>query len=276
MVSRNTARKLPVGPLAEQADRFALYQAAVNAPGDNIEFIERVYGELHGHKPRVLREDFCGTALLAIEWARRSAQRRSIGVDLDAEALAWGARHNLSAAGPSVAARVQLVQADVLADSPHRADVTCALNFSYFLLPTRKQLLAYFSNVRRGLRPGGIFVLDCIGGTEAVADYREEREYDGFTYIWEQLEFNPLDHTARCAISFAFPDGSAIAPAFAYRWRVWTVPELRDCLEEAGFAATRVFWEYTAEGDDDDATDYREIAHEENQAIWLTYLVATT
>jgi SAM-dependent methyltransferase len=271
MASRSTARKLP---LAEQADRFALYQEAVNAPADNIEFIERVYTEMRGVRPRVLKEDFCGTALLATEWAKRGPQRKSIGVDLDAEALAWARRHNLGPAGPAVSGRVELVHADVLAPNELRADVVCALNFSYFLLPTRQQLLAYFRNVRRSLRPRGLFVLDCIGGTEAVADYHEQREYDGFSYIWDHQEFNPLDHTARCSISFAFPDGSRIEPAFAYRWRVWTLPELRDLLDEAGFTAPRVFWEYTDE--EDGTTEYREIAHEQNQEIWLTYLVAST
>lgn len=270
MASSSTGRQLA---LADRADRFALYQAAVNAPADNIEFVERVYSEMRGALPRVLREDFCGTALLATEWARRGPRRRAIGVDLDPEALAWGRRHNLGPAGPDIAARVQLVHADVREAGELRADVVCALNFSYFLLPGRQQLLAYFRAVRRSLRPRGLFVLDCIGGTEAVADYREEREYDDFTYVWEHREFNPLDHTARCSISFAFPDGSRIAPAFSYHWRVWTLPELRDLLDEAGFVGPRVFWEYT---DDDGAASYREIRHEQNQEIWLTYLVAST
>lgn len=274
MASRSTARKLPLAyPLAEQADRFALYQAAVNAPIDNIEFVERVYNEMRGVRPRVLKEDFCGTALLATEWVKRGPQRRSIGVDLDAEALDWARHNNLGPLPRNIAARVELIHADVIAPTELHADVVCALNFSYFLLPTRQQLLAYFRNVRSSLRPGGLFVLDCIGGTEAVADYREQREYDGFSYIWEHAEFNPLDHTARCSISFAFPDGSRIEPAFAYRWRVWTLPELRDILEEAGFAAPRVFWEYTDENDG--SAEYREIAHEQNQEIWLTYLVAS-
>lgn len=267
MASRSTASKLPAGTLADQADRHALYQASVNAPLDNVEFIERVWAEMRGTKPKVLREDFCGTALLAATWAGRAPQRRAIGVDLDPEALAWGARHNLR----GVEGRVELVRADVLAAGELRADVVCALNFSYFLLRARSQLLAYFREVRRSLRPGGLFVLDCIGGTEAIADFREERDYDGFTYIWQQRDFNPLDHTARCSISFAFPDGSRLEPAFDYVWRMWTLPELRDCLDEAGFASPRVFWEYTGE---DDASDYREIEHEQNQEIWLTYLVA--
>ncbi|HEY8377639.1 MAG TPA: class I SAM-dependent methyltransferase [Nannocystis sp.] len=269
-MASTTGRKLA---LADRADRFDLYQKAVSCPADNIEFVERVYAEMRGTMPRVLREDFCGTAHLATEWARRGPRRRAIGVDLDPEALAWARRHNLAAAGSEIAARVRLVHADVRDTGELRADVVCALNFSYFLLPARQQLLAYFRAVRRSLRPRGLFVFDCIGGAEAIVDYREEREYDGFSYIWEHRRFNPLDHTARCTISFAFPDGSKIAPAFTYHWRLWTLPELRDLLAEAGFASPRVFWECT---DDDGETCWRENAHDHSQAIWLTYLVAST
>ena len=126
-------------------DLYALYEAAVQNVEADLDFVERVFRKEHGVSPRRLKEDFCGTALLATEWAKRGPQRRSIGVDLDAEALAWARRHNLGPAGPSVAGRVELVHADVLAPSDLRADVVCALNFSYFLLPTRQQLLAYDS-----------------------------------------------------------------------------------------------------------------------------------
>lgn len=256
--------------LAERADRHALYQQSVNAPAGDVAFIERIYTEAHGAPPRILREDFCGTALLAATWARRGPQRRAIGVDLDPEALAWGAHHNLG----DVADRVRLVHADVLEDRQLRADVVCALNFSYFLLRARAQLLAYFRGVRRDLRPGGIFVLDCLGGTCAIADFDEERDCDDFTYLWRQSGFNPLEHTARCTIGFAFPDGSRLDPAFSYQWRVWTLPELRDLLAEAGFAGLRVFWEYP--DDDGGPSEYREVTREQTQEIWLTYLVATT
>ena len=276
MVQRSTASKLPLAPLpvtlAERADRHALYQLAVNAPEDNIDFIQEIYQGMRGREPRVLKEDFCGTALMAAAWAQRSPNNRAIGVDFDADTLAWGRHHNLDPHGPALARRVQLVRGDVLEDSPHRADVVCALNFSYYLLTTRKQLVTYFANARRSLRKGGMFVLDCIGGTEAVADFQEERDCGDFSYIWAQRGFNPLDHSSQCSISFAFPDGSRLDPAFAYRWRMWTMPEIRDCLDEAGFTQLRIFWEYT---DERGNAEYVEIASEQNQEIWLTYLVAT-
>ena len=275
MARRSSATRVDLAAeptsLADQADRHALYQQAVNAPVAHIDFIRKVYRGMRKREPRVLKEDFCGTALMAAAWAQRSPHNRAIGVDLDAEALAWGQQHNLERHGPSLARRVALVQADVLEDSSHRADIICALNFSYNLLLARHQLLAYLRNARRGLLPGGLFLLDCSGGTEAVIDFAEERRCHDFTYIWSQQGFNPLDHSANCSISFAFPDGSRIEPAFAYRWRLWTMPELRDCLAEAGFTGIRIFWEYR-----DDAGDPRhvEIEREQNQEIWLAYVVA--
>jgi SAM-dependent methyltransferase len=257
--------------LAEQADRHALYQQAVNAPATHIDFIRKVYRSMRKREPRVLKEDFCGTALMAATWAQRSPHNRAIGVDLDPDALAWGQRHNLELRGPALARRVALVHADVLEDSSHRADIVCALNFSHNLLLARHQLLAYLANARRSLLPGGLFLLDCIGGTEAIIDFSEERRCHDFTYIWSQRGFNPLDHSAACSISFAFPDGSRLEPAFAYRWRLWSMPELRDALAEAGFTGVRIFWEYS-----DDAGDprYLEVDREQNQEIWLAYVVA--
>lgn len=259
----------PDPTLAESADRHALYQQAVNAPASCIEFLRDVYHQARGRQPRVLREDFCGTALLATMWAERSPDNRSVGVDLDPEALAWARAHNL--ARSPACERVELIEGDVLEDIPQRADIVCALNFSYYLLTTRRQLVTYFKLARRALLPGGLLVLDSLGGTDALVDFSEERDCGDFTYLWTQTGFNPLDHTSTCAIGFAFPDGSRLDPAFAYRWRMWTMPEIRDCLAEAGFSRVRIFWEYV---DEHDEPEYVEVVREENQEIFLTYLVA--
>jgi SAM-dependent methyltransferase len=266
------AASSPTSPrtLADSADRHALYQQAVNAPESCIDFIRDIYHQTRGRHPRVLREDFCGTALLAAAWASHAPDHRAIGVDLDPEPLAWARRHNLAAL--PARRRVELVRADVLEDIPHRADVVCALNFSYYLLSTRRQLVTYFKRARRALLPGGLLVLDSLGGTEALCDFCEERDCGEFTYIWAQSGFNPLDHSSACTISFAFPDGSRLEPAFAYRWRMWTMPEIRDCLAEAGFPRVRIFWEHV---DDDDNPAWIETVHEQNQEIWLTYVVAS-
>ena len=50
-----------------------------------------------------------------------------------------------------------------------------------------------------------------------------------------------------CHIHFSFPDGSKIKKAFTYDWRLWTLPEIRELLLEAGFQRATVYWEGTNE-----------------------------
>jgi hypothetical protein len=82
-------------------------------------------------------------------------------------------------------------------------------------------------------------------------DPPEER--DGFTYQWETLGYDPISQQTRCAIHFELPDGRQLRRAFVYDWRVWTMPELRDALRDAGFRRSTVWWEgidpETGEGD---------------------------
>jgi len=68
----------------------------------------------------------------------------------------------------------------------------------------------------------------------------------GFTYVWEQASFDPISNEQVAHISFSFPDKTTIKRAFTYRWRLWTIPEIREMLETAGFKDVTVYWE----GDD--------------------------
>jgi hypothetical protein len=70
-----------------------------------------------------------------------------------------------------------------------------------------------------------------------------------------------------------------IKNAFHYEWRLWTLPELRELLLEAGFSKVRVFWEEFEEGDDDDeylesTGKYTEVEEVENQESWVSYIIA--
>jgi hypothetical protein len=108
---------------------------------------------------------------------------------------------------------------------------------------TKQDLVAYFRAARRGLRPGGIFVLDAFGGPDAMIEVEESTRKPGFTYVWEQESFDPITHRMRAHITFRFPDGTQKRRAFSYDWRLWTLPELTECLELAGFRAVRFFFE---------------------------------
>jgi len=263
--------------LAQRADRYALYQKAVQSPDFEVDFFLQRYRELRGGRPVLLREDFCGTALLCASWCRSARSRRAIGIDISAEALAWGRRHNLRGLGR----RVRLIQANVLEVAGPPADIACAMNFSYCVFRTRGALRHYFETVRQGLKDDGLFFLDLLGGTETMGVATEERAIPGeeATYVWEQSRFDPITHELHCHIHFRFPDGSALRRAFSYRWRLWTLPEVLELLQEAGFARTHVYWEEVAEDPEDPEMlhgtgRYLPVTEAENQESWIAYLVA--
>lgn len=265
--------------LAQQADRHDLYERAVQAPELDVAFFDKTFRRLRRRTALLLREDFCGTANVATAWCQSHPRRRAMGVDLDARVLAWGRTRHLDP-DPSLAARVQLVEADVRDAGPWKADLTCALNFSYCVFKTRPELRDYFAAARAGLADDGLFVAELYGGTEAILELEDIDRKDGFTYHWHQARYDVLSHETCCHIHFSFPDGSRLDRAFTYDWRLWTLPELRELLCEAGFRRVRVYFEEMSE-DDLDADgylvgtgDYVEVRRAENQEAWLAYVVA--
>lgn len=269
------------GPsMAERADRHVLYQESVQAPESDVEFFIDTYKSLRGKEAMSMREDFCGTALLSVEWCKTHPQRTAVGVDLDKPTLDWGMEHNI--VPNNMTDRIRLVEGNVLDIPDDKVDLTCALNFSYCCFKTRDELRAYFENARKGLKEDGILVLDLLGGTETMDELEEEREGDedeNYTYIWDQDKFNPIDHHMTCYIHFEFDDGSRIEKAFTYEWRLWMIPEISELLKEAGFSKVRVYWEEFVEDEDDDEEMegtgiYHDVTEAEQQESWVNYIVA--
>ena len=83
------------------------------------------------------------------------------------------------------------------------------------------------------------------GGADAHSTSEEERDCEDFTYLWDQHSFDPINNHATNYIHFEFDDGSELRRAFRYDWRLWSVPETRDVLAEAGFRHNEVYWEGT-------------------------------
>ena len=254
------------------ADKYWLYEQSVQNPDYEARFLKRIFKREYGRAPVFLREDFCGTALLACTWVRGNRQRRAIGIDLDGPTLDWGRRHNIAPLG-AAAERVSLLQQDVRDVQAPAVDILAATNFSWWCFKTRPELAGYLDNCRRSLRDEGMLVLDCYGGPEAQIPQEEEREQDGFSYIWDQDSFNPITHELRCLIHFDFPDGSRLARAFRYDWRLWTLPETRDLLADCGFRKTLVYWE-TADRDGEPSGVFRPSERGDLAPAWVAYLVA--
>lgn len=260
--------------LARRADKYDCYQRSVQEPEAEIRVIERVFARQRGRAPRSLREDFCGTASMACSWVARHRDNHAVGIDLDGECLDWGRRHNVAALVPEAQSRVKLIEGNVLDVGQEPVDVTLAFNFSYYILRTREELLRYFRAARASLNPDGMLFLDAYGGPEAQQAQSVRRKCGGFVYVWEQRSFDPIGCLGSNALHFEFPDGSALRDAFRYDWRLWSLPETRDLLAEAGFSRSDVYWEGTdrTTGDGNDVFTRRERA--EADLAWVAYVVA--
>ncbi|RMD83963.1 MAG: class I SAM-dependent methyltransferase [Candidatus Dadabacteria bacterium] len=273
---RPRRRRHPRRPsLASTADKYALYLKSVQSPDYEVAFFRRVYVREFGRPPRTLREDFCGTAAVCCQWVRRHPERRAIGVDIDPEPLEWGRRHNVAALELPAQQRVTLVRADARRVFGPKADVVAAQNFSYYCFKTRAELRRYFRAAYRNLARRGLLVLDVLGGSEVMEEGHEEvKRMRTFQYVWEQHRFDPITHYCRFFIHFRFPDGSEKRRAFSYDWRLWTMPEIRELLAEAGFARSDVYWEGTSRktGRGNDVYVLRK--HAPADPAWVAYVVA--
>lgn len=259
---------------AQLADKYDCYQKSVQEPEADVPFVERIFRKHRGRAPRTLREDFCGTAAFACAWVKRHRENFAFGIDLDPEPLAWGREHNVGALAPHQQARVKLIEGNVLDVGHEPVDVTVAYNFSYFLFRTRPQMLEYFRKARASLGPEGLLFLDAYGGPESQESRTEKRRHGGITYIWEQRSFDPIQNHGVNYIHYEFPDGSEIRRAFSYEWRIWSIPELREVLQDAGFAETEVYWEGTDRrtGQGNDVFTKRERALDD--PAWVAHLIA--
>lgn len=261
--------------LAAQADRYRLYLESVQSPDNEGPFFNRVFKAAYGRTPLLLREDFCGTAAVCCQWVESHRDRKAIGIDLDPKPLAWGRTHNLGPLDPETAGRVRLVRGDVLKVRGPKADVVAAQNFSFFTFKTRKELRNYFATARRNLASEGVLVLDVMGGSEVMEENHEEtRREKGFTYVWEQRRFDPITHQGHYYIHFEFKDGSAIRRAFHYDWRIWTLPEIRELLIEAGFRRADVYWENTDLDTEEGNGVFRLCRSAPADPAWVSYVVA--
>jgi cyclopropane fatty-acyl-phospholipid synthase-like methyltransferase len=261
--------------LAERADRHVLYEKSVQDVAGEYKFVNRTFRKLRDRKALHLREDFCGTAGMSCEWARRRKTNTAIGVDIDPEVLAWARKHNLARLEPDIRQRVTLLQEDVCkVQTPGQLDIVLAMNFSYQIFKSRKTLGGYFSKVHEALADDGILFMDAFGGYEAFQEIKEKRKYKGFKYIWEHASYNPINGDILCHIHFSFPDGSRLKRAFTYDWRLWTLPELRELLEEAGFSRVTVYWEEVDEKTGEGTGVYSPATVGEADPGWVCFLLA--
>ena len=259
--------------MADQANIYELYEESVQNVENEVEFIQTTFKQLSGRTAYLFREDFCGTASVACEWVRQGTEYQAFGVDIDPDVLDWGRRNRVTRLDTEDQARVRLIESDVQTVETPKVDVLAAFNFSYWIFEQRAQMIAYMRRCYDSLKDDGVLFIDMFGGPESFEETREKTKHDGFTYIWHQAEFHPVTNHMQCYIHFKFPDGSKIKRAFSYAWRLYTAPELRDMLLEAGFRTATVYWE----GEDEDGEGNGEFTPDEKgeaDLAWIAYIVA--
>jgi len=272
-VGERMAELAAAGKLKKKnAELHWLYEQSVQNVDFEVEFIDKAYRKEFGRVPAVLREDFCGTALLCARWAEHRAGNTALGVDYDGPTLEWGRINNVQPLGKKADA-VTLIQDDVRHVTRPKADVLAATNFSWWGFKTRRELKAYLESCHGNLADNGMLLMDIYGGPEAQIPQLEEREVEGFDYVWDQDRFNPITHEMVCHIHFNFPNGSRLKKAFTYDWRLWTLPETSDLLAECGFRKILVYWEGT-DKDGEPNGIFKPDLKGDLAPAWVAYIIA--
>ncbi len=253
---------------ASSADPLHLYENSVQDTEIVINLVDRICRERGRDVAMSLREDFCGTGQLSVDWVLSHPKRTAVGLDIDRSTLDWAHRKNVSRLFDA-SDRIRLVERNVLDGTREVGfDVVAATNFSYFAFHERTSLVNYLRSARQALGEGGFLFLDVHGGPDSQFELEEVTDFDGFDYVWEQGMFDPINHRTMCRIHYRFPDGTELRNAFTYDWRVWTIPELKDALIEAEFQSVDVWWEREDEDEPSAA------ATAENLESWVAYLSA--
>ena len=258
-------------------DKYPHYENSVQTPEEHVRIFDRMFLDLRGRRAMKLREDFCGTFLISCEWVKSDPGRTSVGVDLDPEPLAYGRKNGFQKLKKAEQKRVSILREDVCIAKKEKAEIIGAGNFSFFIFKNRAELIRYFKAARDSLTPDGIFVLEMAGGPGFIEKAREQRTYrvpgiGKFTYFWDQKSFDPVTHHGMYAIHFKDRHGRMHRDCFVYDWRVWTIPEIRDLMIEAGFRDAAVYWEDPGP-DGNGNGEYIRMEKGDNAIAWIAFVV---
>ncbi|HYX33007.1 MAG: class I SAM-dependent methyltransferase [Pseudobdellovibrionaceae bacterium] len=253
-------------------DKYLYYERSVQSPDVDAAFLDRVYREIRGQEAKVLGEDFCAAFALCCEWAKLNPEKISYGIDLDPEPLEYGRSHYLNKLTPEEQKRVHTLQTDVMNPELPRADIIAPLNFSFFGFKQRTELKRYFQAAYNRLNDQGLLIMDCFGGQACMEPNEHETEYDDFSYYWDQDTFDPLTNEAMFYIHYRPKGQKKIKNVFTYDWRLWSLPELRELLEEIGFKKVHYYWEGTDDEGEGDG-NFNKIEKGEICDSWVAYIV---
>ena len=230
-------------------DKHDLYELCVQSPKDLVPLLRAI----HGNDPMVLGEDFAGTAAVSHLWVQRDGCS-AIAVDLDEETL--------NRRGDDERITKHLCDVREVSDP---CDLIFVGNFSIGYMHTRAELVEYLKHAReRLLQSKGVFICDTYGGESAytLGGVHRAHPMPGgklCRYTWEQHAADPTTGMVTNLIHFRVERAGVIEfeleDAFVYEWRLWSIPELRDAMHDAGFSETQVYTKL-ADAVDDEGNAY--------------------
>lgn len=258
---------------SKQFDKYEYYLRAVQSPGIDVEFLQDTYKELKKKKPYLLREDFCGTFAISCEWVKANPKNKAFSIDIDSEPIKYGEKNYLPKLSADQQTRVKRIRSSVLSSRLPSTDIIAAFNFSSFIFKDRKLMLSYFKHCHLSLKPNGILVIDTFGGAKCQQKNRESVRHKGFVYYWDQKNFDAINNYATYSIDFKITGEKRVRKnVFHYDWRMWSIPELREIMADAGFSRTHVYWEGSTRKGEGNGIFTRETNGDECQA-WVAYIV---
>ena len=191
-------------------------------------------------------------------------------------------RHNLTTLPRERRNAVHFLRGDVRAPAPTKVDVIAASNFSFYGFHTRQDLVTYVTQARKNLRPKGVLALEMMGGPDVqTLGRRETRRLNGFSYIWEQLEFDPINQRCDFRMHFrfvliwtfylayceaAFDHGNTDVMQFTL--------DVREICAQAGFSKTVVYWAETDHSTGGSNGIYKRRDTAPPDPAWLAHIVA--
>jgi hypothetical protein len=230
-------------------NKHDLYELCVQSPKDLVPLLRAI----HGNDPKVLGEDFAGTAVVSHLWVEREGCR-AVAVDFDDETLSRRGTHE----------RITKHLCDVR-EVNDPCDLLFVGNFSIGYMHTRAELVEYLTHCHERLKAsGGVFVCDTYGGESAftLGGVHRAHPMPGgklCRYTWEQHAADPTTGMVTNLIHFRVERAGVIEfeleDAFVYEWRLWSIPELRDAMDDAGFSETLVYTKL-ADAVDDEGNAY--------------------
>jgi hypothetical protein len=256
-------------------NRYSLYERAVQSPAIHAQLLAGMYRQLRGRYARDLREDFCGTFAISCEWIKRNRRNAAVCIDLDKEPLSYGRKAHRSKLKDSQKDRLRILNQDVLTPTSPKSDLIVSCNFSFFVFKQRKIMKDYLRGCFKSLRERGVLILEIAGGPGMIEKSKDRKPvYDKgkhkFTYVWDQVSFDPITSEAKYAIHFHLPGRKPVLNAFTYDWRIWSIAEIRELMAEAGFSETRVFWETEYKGKG--TGEYVLAENGDNAYSWVAYI----